>query len=171
MKHAQRDNAPAREDGLVIDENPDNRPRNSEGTTVVDEQPNRTQDRRTEVYERRVRPARTSTAATFGLLSGLTALLATLTVILAPIGVILSIVGLILSVLGFRSSRRPGITGRTIAISGMLLSSIALILGVVLVSGAITVLNDESAVNWMEDQVQELRNNLPSQSDVNETLG
>lgn len=167
MAHTQSGNTPTRDDRLVTVDTPDSQPRDRRESAGGDERSNQHQERRAADYEQRLRPARTSTAATFGLIFGLTALLATLTVILVPLGIVLSIVGLFLGVLGFRHARRPGITGRTIAISGTLLSIVALILGIVLVSGAITALNNERAVNWMENQVQDLRNNLPTQSEVN----
>ena len=111
--------------------------------------------------EHRVKAARTSAAATFALVFGLTALLCALSVLLSPLGAALAVVGLLLGVLGIRASRRVGITGRALAVSGLLLSVLALVVAGALAVGATTFLNDQDAVNRLENRVQQLRDDLP----------
>jgi hypothetical protein len=50
-----------------------------------------------------------------------------------------------------------------VAIGGLVLSVIALILAIVAAAGVTTVLNNDKAVNRLDRQVQNLRDNLPSQ--------
>jgi hypothetical protein len=105
-------------------------------------------------------PAKTSAAAAFALVFGVSALLSVLTAILAPVGVALGIIGIILGLAGLKMARRPGVTGRGVAIGGLVLSILAVLIGAALAAGVITVLNDENAVNRLEQQVQDLRDEL-----------
>lgn len=105
-------------------------------------------------------PAKTSAAAAFALVFGVSALLSVLTAILAPVGVALGIIGIILGLAGLKMARRPGVTGRGVAIGGLVLSILAVLIGAALAAGVTTVLNDENAVNRLEQQVQDLRDEL-----------
>ena len=126
----------------------------------------RREDQVTPVYEQRVIPARTSAAAVFALVFGLSALLAVLTVILAPLALVLAVIGIILGIIGMRMARRAGVTGRGVAIGGLVLAVIALILSITVIAGVTTVLNNKSAVDRLDKQVQKLRDNLPAKVEV-----
>ncbi|MFD0785853.1 hypothetical protein [Micromonospora avicenniae] len=102
-------------------------------------------------------PAKTSTAATFSLVFGVSALVCTLTAILAWAGIILGIIGIIVGIFGLQMAKRPGVTGRGVTIGGLTLSIIALILGLVFIAGVATFLNNEGAVNRLQQQVDDLR--------------
>ncbi len=120
-----------------------------------------------EVEQRAVtKPARTSAAAVFALIFGVLALFSVLIVILAPVGLIFGVIGLILGVVGLRRARRPGITGKGVAAGGLVLSVVAVLLAVAFAVGVVTVLNNQSAVDRLQHQVQNLRDKLPAQVTV-----
>ncbi|MEH1058428.1 hypothetical protein AB0I37_08785 [Micromonospora purpureochromogenes] len=105
-------------------------------------------------------PAKTSAAATFALVFGVAALFSVLTAILAWIGLLLGIIGVILGIVGLKMSRRPGVTGRGVAIGGLVLSVLAVLLGLALAAGISTFVNDEGAVDRLQQQVDDLRDRL-----------
>lgn len=109
--------------------------------------------------------AKTSAAAAFSVVFGLSALLSVLTVILGPLGLVLGLIGLILGIVGISMAKRPGVTGRGVAIGGLTLSIVALALGGVMAAGATLFINDEQAVDRLEQQLQDWRDQLPE--DVN----
>jgi len=112
------------------------------------------------------KPARTSVAAVFALVFGVLALFSVLTVILAPVGLIFGVIGLILGVVGLRRARRPGITGKGVAAGGLVLSVVAVLLAIAFAVGVVTVLNNQSAVDRLQQQVQSVRDKLPAQVTV-----
>ncbi len=113
-----------------------------------------------------VKPAKTSAAAVFSLVFGLSALLSVLTILLAPLAIILAIIGIILGVMGMKMAKRAGVTGKGVAIGGLVLSVIALLLAATAAIGITTFLNNDSAVNRLDKQVQKLRDNLPTKVEV-----
>ncbi|MEH0985364.1 hypothetical protein [Micromonospora psammae] len=104
--------------------------------------------------------AKTSAAATFALVFGVAALLSVLTAILAWVGLPLGIIGVILGIVGLKMSRRPGVTGRGVAIGGLVLSALAVLLGLALAAGISTFVNNEGAVNRLQQGVDDLRDKL-----------
>ncbi|MDG4801438.1 hypothetical protein [Micromonospora sp. WMMD980] len=106
--------------------------------------------------------AKTSTAAALALVFGVSGLFSVLTAILAWIGVVLAIVGIVLGIVGLRMAARPGVTGRGVAIGGLVLSVVALLLGLALGAGITTFLNNEGAVDRLQQQVDDLRDRLDS---------
>ncbi|MGI5214772.1 DUF4190 domain-containing protein [Plantactinospora sp. CA-290183] len=105
---------------------------------------------------------KTSTAATFALVFGVSALICSLTVLLSAAGFILGIIGIILGVVGLRMARRPGVTGRGVAIGGLVCSILAVLIAIAFAAGVSTFLNDRAAVDRLERQVEQLRDDLPS---------
>lgn len=91
---------------------------------------------------------------------GVAALFSVLTAILAWIGLLLGIIGVILGIVGLKMSRRPGVTGRGVAIGGLVLSILAVLLGLALAAGISTFVNDEGAVDRLQQQVDDLRDRL-----------
>ena len=118
------------------------------------------------VDEHRIKPAKTSGTAVAALVFGLTALYAFLTVLLSPVALILSLIGIVLGIAGIKATKRVGVTGRGVAISGLVLSVIALIGSIVLIAGVTTFLNDEDAVNRLENGVEDMRNDLPTNVEI-----
>jgi hypothetical protein len=116
--------------------------------------------------EHRIRPARTSVAAALALVFGVSAMICVVSVVLTPIAFILGIIGIILGVVGFKMGRRVGITGKGVAITGLLLSVVSVVIAGILSVGIVTVLNDDRAVSRLEQDVQELRGQLPAEADI-----
>ncbi|SCL24640.1 DUF4190 domain-containing protein [Micromonospora inyonensis] len=104
---------------------------------------------------------KTSAAATFALVFGVSALISVLTAILATVGLVLGIIGIVLGVVGLRMATRPGVTGRGVAIGGLVLSILAVLLALALAAGISTFLNNENAVDRLERRVTDLRDDLP----------
>ncbi|WP_326563624.1 DUF4190 domain-containing protein [Micromonospora peucetia] len=104
--------------------------------------------------------AKTSAAAAFALVFGVAALISVLTVILSWIGLLLGVIGVILGIVGLKMVRRPGVTGRGVAIGGLVLSALAVLIGLAFAAGITTFLNDEGAVNRIQQKVDDLRDRL-----------
>ncbi|MFF5173801.1 hypothetical protein ACFY3U_14315 [Micromonospora sp. NPDC000089] len=104
--------------------------------------------------------AKTSAAATFALVFGVAGLLSVLTAILAWIGLVLGIVGIVLGIVGLRMAARPGVTGRGVAIGGLVLSVLAVLLGLALAAGITTFVNNQGAVDRIQSGVDDLRDKL-----------
>ncbi len=116
--------------------------------------------------EHRIRPARTSVAAALALVFGAAALTCALSVVLSPVALVLGVIGLVLGVVGFKMAKQVGITGKGVAITGLLLSLVAVVLAGILAVGITTVLNDDRAVSRLEQEVQDLRGQLPADIDL-----
>ena len=116
--------------------------------------------------EHRIRPARTSVAAALALVFGVSALTCALSVVLSPVALVLGVMGIILGVVGFKMAKRVGITGKVVAMTGLLLSLVAVVLAGILAVGITTLLNDDRAVTRLEQEVQDLRGQLPADIDV-----
>ena len=113
-------------------------------------------------FEQRTKSAKTSAAAAFALVFGVSALICVLAVILSPVGLVLSIIGIILGLVGMRMAKKPGVTGKGVAIGGLVLSVLALLGAISIAIGLTTFLNNEQAVTRLENSVGDLRNQLPT---------
>ncbi|WP_371737086.1 hypothetical protein [Rhodococcus opacus] len=90
---------------------------------------------------------------------------------LPPVGLGLGIIGLILGVLGLRAARGwGGITGKGVAIAGLVLSGLAIVISIAFAAGVVTVLNNDSAVERIQQQVDKMRDKLPTTVEVPQTL-
>ncbi len=106
---------------------------------------------------------KTSVAAVFALVFALVcALVCALTVLLSPAALVLGVIALILAAAGLAMSRRPHVTGKGVAIGGLVTGLLALIVSGALIGGAATVLNNRSAVDRLDKQVQKLKDKLPN---------
>ena len=110
--------------------------------------------------------AKTSAAAVFALVFGLSALFCALTAILAPAAVVFSILGIVLGIAGLKMTKRPGVTGRRVALGGLITAVLGLLLGAAVIAGAAVLVNDERRLDQLQNQVDKLRQNLPSASQV-----
>ena len=117
-----------------------------------------------------VLPAKTSVAAAFGLVFGLAALFCALTAILAPAAVLFGLIGIVVALAGMKMAKRPGVTGRGVAIGGLVTAVLGLLLGAAVLAGAAVVVNDEQRLDQLENQITDLRNDLPSTSELREQL-
>ena len=113
-----------------------------------------------------VKPAKTSAAAVFALVFGLSALLAVLTILLAPLAIVLSLIGIVLAVVAFRMTSRVGVTGKGVAVGGLALSLIALLLAITAAVGITTFLNNQGAVDRLNKQVQQMQDKLPKKVEI-----
>lgn len=119
-------------------------------------------DRPVDIAVEHLRNAKTSAAAAFALVFGVSALLSAMTGLLAPLAVILGLIGLILGVVGIRMARRPAVTGKGVAIGAVFLSVLALLLGSITVAGVVTALNNQKSVDRIEKQLERVKKNLPT---------
>lgn len=112
------------------------------------------------------KPAKTSAAAAFALGLGVAAFVLAVTILLAPIGLVLGILGIILGIIGIRAARKVGVTGKGVAITGLVFSVLSVLIAGTLAIGITTFLNNEGAVNRLEKQVEQLKDKLPDTVDV-----
>ena len=133
--------------------------------------PHATDPRTAGGVEHCIRPARTSVAAALALAFGVSALTCALSVVLSPVALVLGVIGIIFGVVGVKMANRVGITGKGVAIGGLLLSLVSVVLAGIVTVGITTVLNDDRAVSRLERAVQELRGQLPSPVDVPQPTG
>ena len=83
-----------------------------------------------------------------------------LAAIFAPVELVPGIIGLIPGIVALRMTRRPGVTGRGVAIGHLVLSVIPVLLAIAFAAG-VTFLNNKQAVDRLERQVEHLRDRLP----------
>lgn len=124
----------------------------------------------TDRYEERVIPertkkAKTSAAATFALVFGLAALFCALTGILAPAAVLFGVIGLVLAIAGFKMTKRLGVTGRGLAVGGLLTSLLGLVLGAAVLAGAAVYVNDQG-LDRLQQQFDDAVENAPSGGEI-----
>lgn len=89
-----------------------------------------------------------------------------ITILLAPIGLVFGILGIILGVTGIRAAKKVGVTGKGVAITGLVFSVLSVLIAGTLAIGITTFLNNEGAVNRLEKQVEQLKDKLPDTVDV-----
>lgn len=121
---------------------------------------------RQDEVEHRYRPAKTSAAATFALVFGLAALFCALTAILAPAAVLFGIIGIILGIAGLKMAKRVGVTGKGVALGGLITAILGLLLGGAVLAGAAVLVNSESGLNRLQTQLEKLQDNAPSPSEL-----
>ena len=136
-------------------------------------------DRMTGVHDRdveqrvipaRTKPAKTSAAAAFALVFGLAALFCALTAILAPLGVLFGIIGLILGIVGMKKAKITGVTGKGVALGGLITAVLGLLLGGAVLAGAAFLVNSPAGIDRVQSELDKLRDNLPSSSEVRSEL-
>jgi len=114
---------------------------------------------------RRHRPAKTSAAAAFALVV-LAALFCALTAILSPAAVVFADLGLILAVAGLKMAKKPGVTGKGVAVGGLVTALLGLILGGVVIGGLAAVVNDKTQLDRIQHYIDNARAELPSTQQV-----
>lgn len=119
---------------------------------------------------RRVLPAKTSAAAAFALVFGLAALFCALTAILSPAAVVFAVIGIILGIVGMKMAKRPGVTGKGVAIGGLVTAVLGLLLGGAVLAGAAALVNDERRLDQLQQQIDKLRDSAPATGELREQL-
>jgi len=109
---------------------------------------------------------KTSAAAAFALVFGLAALFCALTAILSPAAVVFGIIGIILGIAGMKMAKRPHVTGRGVAIGGLVTAVLGLLLGGAVIGGATAIVNNQKALDRISTQVDKLKADLPSGNEV-----
>ena len=109
---------------------------------------------------------KTSAAAVFALVFGLAALFCALTAILSPAAVVFGIIGIILGIAGMKMAKRPHVTGRGVAIGGLVTAVLGLLLGGAVLGGLAAIVNNENALDRISTQVDKLKADLPSGNEV-----
>ena len=122
------------------------------------------------VVPAKTKSAKTSAAAVFGLVFGLAALFCALTAILAPAAVVFGVIGLILSIVGFKMTKRLGVTGKGVALGGLITSLLGLALGAAVLAGAAAIVNDEARLDQLQQFIDDARDNAPSTTELREEL-
>lgn len=139
----------------------------SDPTLIRDTTVRDTTSRDTTSYESRpARTAKTSAAAVFALVFGLAALFCALTGLLAPAAIVFGIIGLVLAVVAFKKVKLPGVTGKGVAIGGLVTALLGLVLGGVLLGGAVALVNNQSQLDRIQRYIDNARADLPSTSEV-----
>lgn len=106
---------------------------------------------------------KTSAAAVFSLVFGLSALLCAIAVLLSPLAVVFGLIGLVLGIVGLKMTKQVHVTGRGVAIGGLVMSVLGLLLGIGVIAGAATFLTDESNLQRIEERLQDLRDEVPTE--------
>lgn len=119
---------------------------------------------------RRILPAKTSAAAAFALVFGVTALFSALTAILAPVAVLLGLIGIVLGVVALKMVKRPGVTGKGVAIGGLVTAVLGLLLGLAVTAGAAVVVNDDAQLDQIQERIDDMRADLPSLDRIQEEV-
>ena len=109
-----------------------------------------------------VEDGKTSAAATFSLVFGLSALFTALLAFLAPLALVFGIIGLILGIVGMRKAKEHGVTGKGVAIGGLILSLLGLLLSIALLVGA-TFFVAQGGLDTLEQRINDLRGEIPSE--------
>lgn len=105
---------------------------------------------------------KTSAAAVFALVFGLSSLFSALLALLAPLAVAFGLIGLVLGIVGIRKSKQIDVTGKGVAIGGLVLSVIGLLLGVALLIG-VTVFVNSGGLDQLERRIQDIRGDIPTE--------
>ena len=125
---------------------------------------------RTDAPGYETRPAKTSAAAVFSLVFGLAALFCAVTAILSPAAVLFGVLGLILGVVGLKMAKRVGVTGKGVAIGGLVTAVLGLLLGGAVIGGVSALVNDERRLDQLQNRIDDLRTQLPSTDEVRSEL-
>lgn len=110
----------------------------------------------------KVLPAKTSAAAAFALVFGVAALFSALTAILAPAAVLLGLIGIVLGIIALKMVKRPGVTGKGVAIGGLVTALLGLLLGAAVMAGAAVIVNDDAQLDQIQERIDDVRADLPS---------
>lgn len=115
-------------------------------------------------------PHKTSSAAAFALVFGLAALFCALTAILSPAAVLFGLIGIVLGIVGMKMAKRPNVTGRGVAIGGLVTAILGLLLGGAVLGGITAIVNNQNALDRISTQVDKLKAQLPSGSEVTNSV-
>ena len=112
--------------------------------------------------------AKTSAAAVFALIFGLSSLIVAALVVLAPIAIVLGLIALILGFVGIRKGKAnldddTIVTGRGVAIGGLVLGLLGLLLSIAVIIGAAAFFTERANLDRLERGLQELQQEIPTE--------
>ena len=116
------------------------------------------------------RPAKTSAAATFALVFGLAALFCALTALLSPVAIVFGLIGIVLALVAFKMTKKPGVTGKGVAIGGLVTAVLGLLLGGAILGGLAAVVNDEAQLDRVQGYIDDARAKLPSTDEARDAI-
>jgi hypothetical protein len=114
--------------------------------------------------------AKTSAAAVFALVFGLAALFCALTAILSPAAVLFGVIGIVLGIVGLKMAKRVGVTGRGVAIGGLVTAVLGLLLGGAVLGGLSALVNDDRRLDQLQNQIDNLRDDVPTTGEIREQV-
>lgn len=107
---------------------------------------------------------KTSAAATFSLIFGLSALVAWFT---GPLAVLFGLLAIVLGAVGASKAKKEHhVTGRGLAITGIVLGVLGLLLGGAVTAGVAVIANDPESQNFLSDLYGRFSDILPSTSEI-----
>ncbi len=77
-----------------------------------------------------------------------------------------AVLSLILTVAGLKMAKKPGVTGKGVAIGGLVTALLGLILGGVVIGGLAAVVNDNTQLDRIQHYIDNARAKLPSTQQV-----
>ena len=101
---------------------------------------------------------------------GLAALFCALTGLLAPAAVVFGIIGIVLGIVGLKMAKRVGVTGKGVAIGGLVTAVLGLLLGGAVIGGLSALVNDEQRLDQLQNRIDDLRSEAPSTDELREEL-
>lgn len=106
---------------------------------------------------------KTSAAAVFSLIFGLSALICILSLIFSPAALPLALIGLVLGIVGMRKAKLPHVTGKGVAITGLVMSILTLLLVIAAFIGLAIVANSPGLVDQINQFYDQAQQNLPDE--------
>jgi uncharacterized sodium:solute symporter family permease YidK len=74
----------------------------------------------------------------------------------------LGLIGIVLGVVGLKMAKRPHVTGKGVAIGGLVTAILGLLLGGAVLAGVAAVVNDEQRLDQLQNQIDGLRDEIPT---------
>lgn len=121
-------------------------------------------DRHHTVYSSKDVPKlKTSAAATFALVFGLSALFSVLSLVLAPLALPFALIGLVLGLVGMRKARLPHVTGSGLAVTGLVMSVLTLLLIVAAAVGVFALKDNEAFIDELNQRIDSVSESVPTE--------
>ncbi|MEE8600697.1 hypothetical protein [Euzebya tangerina] len=156
--HPAHDDDGAHGDRPAHQDRPDDHDRADHGDGVVAEE---RRDATTATGVVTADDAVTGTSATLALVFGLGAVIAALAPAFTPLAVLLGLLSLLLGIVGLVSTRKPNVTGRALAVIGLLLGLLGAGVGAAAIAGyPIDGVNDQSTADDLQRNGQDIRDQI-----------
>ena len=79
---------------------------------------------------------------------------------------VFGIIGIVLGVVGLKMAKRVGVTGKGVAVGGLVTAVLGLLLGGAVIGGLSALVNDEQRLDQLQNQIDDLRDQVPSTDEV-----